>query len=603
MTTVSSDALRKLQMGLTSRGPVRVEKSLKQKQVEVLNERHQAASKEVNLLHDAVHKIENLLVLDGDIENVIESIVSLCDRAPGTFERIQSAVLGHDRTVVAATHEALQEVRRQKSRLDVVEGVVNEQRSAIEGLISDADTLTEAKAEVMNLTAKFAQAEEARARAVQEHGIAQAEIVTLKEQRQKASDDAVLERQLEEMRKQRDEELGQAAARVESATRENEELGNRVSRITADRDSLREVNNQLRTDLGRLQATKRKYDAQLDSRLTSIMPNRKRRRVASGEELVEDIDDLETLTENLRRFLYGSVLFPMHTAWAAGEPDLLGAMESIQALQAVDLECRALDWLKALTGLAEPSLQGRPCREQVFWLFAQSHRKDGQVSLDDICTLVKGMTDFETVQVVLGLLQIFIQKTVVSLTSVWESSSDVSAVMILLRCIELFYRHLAGKNSMLHCVRSAFEQMRPVVDRVRSQSILIAGLADWLDDKLTLEKESWLAQKVSFHGRSKGRSITAGDHELLTDGDCLIILHGTVPDGPVHVCWPDSFSMKYVFEFRLVVRDFPTHGCDFAHTWPVTTENIQRLWSMFEPAFQMEEQCAAAPQRVIFKAP
>lgn len=600
MTTANSDALRKLQMGLTPRGPVRVEKSLMRKQIEVLDERHQAASKEVNLLYDAVHKIEDLLVLDGGIENVIESIVSLCDRAPGTFERIQSAVLGHDPTVVAATHGALQEVRSLKSRLDVVEGVVNEQRNAIEGLISDDDTLTKAKAEVMSLTAKLAQADEAGVRAVQDYGIAQAEIVTLQEQRQKASENAVLGRQLEALQEQKDEELGQAAARVEAATRENEE---RVSRITADRDSLREVNDQLRADLGRLQATKRKSDAQLDSRLTSMMPNRKRRQVASGEELVEDLDDLERLMENLRRFLYGSVLFPMHTAWAAGEPDLVGAMESIQALQAVDLKCFALDWLKALPGLAKSSLQGRPCREQMFWLFAQSHRKDGQVSLDDICTLVAGMTDVGTVQVVLGLLQIFIQKMVESLTSVWEPSSNVSAVMILLRCIELFYRHLAGKNSMLHRVRSAFEQMRPVIDRVRSQSILIAGLADWLDDKLTLEKESWLAQKVAFHGRSKGRSITAGDHELLTDGDCLIILHGTEPNGPVHVCWPDSFSMRYVFEFRLVVRDFPTQGSDFAHTWPVTTENIQKLWSMFEPAFQRQEQREAAPQRVIFKAP
>lgn len=223
------------------------------------------------------------------------------------------------------------------------------------------------------------------------------------------------------------------------------------------------------------------------------------------------------------------------------------------------------------------------------------------ITLDDICTLVEGMTDdVATLQMVLGLLQVFIQNSVTKLTA--RASSD-SAMVILLRCIELFYRHLKGNYLMLQFVREVLAQIQPSLDQFRSKSILIAGLADWLEAGLQQSaEESWLAQKIAACARSRGRSIRAGNRELLTDGDCLLVLDNAASrDEPVRIYWPDSFALEYRLAFRLTIKDHPTPGTNLIHTWTAARENWQTLETMFEPAFSRMTQGQPAPSRTIFQ--
>jgi hypothetical protein len=410
----------------------------------------------------------------------------------------------------------------------------------------------------------------------------------------------------------RAEVLRKTAEQVESVQREKDDPGNQVSRISARHDSLVQVNEQLKADLDHLVKTTRAFEVQIDGRLLDMMPDRKRKRAATEDQvafaLSEDLDGLQTLTENLRGCLYDNGISPALAVWAAEEPDLSEAKDSIRELHSVDLECKAIQWLNALPGLAEPSSQKRPCFEQMFWLFAQVHRKPGAISLDDVCTLVDGMRDDAGhLHEVMGLLQIFIKKFATrTLNSARDTSSDISALMILLRCIELFCRHLEGKRTLLQRVKTAFEAIRPVLDHVRSSSMIVAGLADWLEDRLTLKPTttSWLAQKIAFYGRSEGRNITAGDHELLADGDCLLILRDAeLPGGLVHVCWPDSVHVEYALAFRLLVRNLPIRGSDLTHSWACTSmDNVNQLWAMFEPAMLRSQHRQAAPQRTVFKA-
>lgn len=284
---------------------------------------------------------------------------------------------------------------------------------------------------------------------------------------------------------------------------------------------------------------------------------------------------------------YQHFVFPENILSTSQKEHFEEAMIMEQVLGTIDIECRAADWLTALPGLAKPAPEKRLCRQQMIWLLVQAHREDRVIVLDDIYTLVEGMTDdVETLRMVMGFLLIFIQCSARKLTN--GSPLDVSAMVMLLRCVELFCRHLMGHDFMLEYMRDVLVQIRPAVEHLRSGSILIAGLAEWLEDMLQQvpAEQSWLAQKIAAHARSRGRSIRAGDREVLTDGDCVMILdNAACRNEPVYVFWPDSFEVQYrAAVLRLVVKNHPPLGNDLVLAWDFTAENGQLLYTMFEPA-------------------